>query len=396
MKVLTLTHVFPRSRADTVAPFLWNFHEALAQQNIDAVVCAPHEKHLPRTEEYPHCRVERFRYAPQKFERLAYKGNMHELVLSSTVNKVLFLSYLICGFFSLCRLIRREKPDLVHVHWWIPSGIIMYCASFLFKTPYIITSHGTDVFILKRFTFLSFFARKIFRQATRIHAISTYVKDEILSLVPEKKDSIDIISMPIREERIPQKPPRFRGGKKLLFLGRLIPRKGADILISALSELSEEYELTLVGTGPEKDRLCEACRKHAVSDRVNFRSTVSPDALPGLFEEHEIFILPSRTDWKAEKEGLGMVLLEAQRMGLALIASDSGGMPDIVIHEKTGLLVPENDPHALALAIQKYTDASFYKTMVLGAQTHYTKNYSQNSLGEKTRVSYENVVKSHS
>ncbi|KMQ49981.1 group 1 glycosyl transferase [Chitinispirillum alkaliphilum] len=388
MKVLTLTHVFPRSREDTVAPFLWNFQQALVENGIEAIVCAPHNKGLPLKENYPGYRVERFRYAAENMEILAYRGQMHELVFKNFLNKLIFAQYMVCGFVKLCSLLKREKPDLVHVHWWVPSGIIMYAASLLFKTPFIITTHGTDVFIVRKFKFLKSIMKRIFGKAGRIHVISTYLSDYLTENLKIDKNKIDIISMPVREDKIPLQAPGFRDGTKLLFVGRLIKRKGVDVLLKSLELLPESYQLTIVGVGPEEQNLKKLCSDKKLNSRVNFLPNVSPDELPSVFNQSEIFILPSLTDWKGEKEGLGMVLLEAQRMGLALIASKSGGMTDIVIHNETGLLFEEGDFLGLAENIKRYSDREFFEKMVIGAQSHYEKNYAQQTIAKKTVVSY--------
>ncbi|MGM0443968.1 MAG: glycosyltransferase [Fibrobacterota bacterium] len=392
MKILTFTHVFPRSAEDSVAPFLLNYHQALAQQGVETVVLAPHNRGLKTYEERDGFRIYRFRYGTDSMERLAYRGQMHELVLKNLMNKFLFLLYCISAFFSLLRVMHREKPDLVHVHWWIPSGILMYMASFFTRIPYVITTHGTDVFILKRFSFLKFPAARVFSRAARIHVISTYVKQRVLAFCPKTTARIDTIPMPIREDVYPDRVPQFITGTRLLSIGRLIERKGFAHLIEAAGQLPSEYKLTIVGTGPLEETLNQMIAEKNLQEQVRIVSPVSPAELGQIFSEHEIFILPSITDWKGEKEGLGMVLLEAQRYGLALIASRSGGMTDIVVHKKTGFLVPEGDARALAEAIMKCRDKKIFSAITEGAKEHYRKNYSAEAIGRRAYRSYKKAL----
>ncbi|ERP39094.1 glycosyl transferase group 1 [Chitinivibrio alkaliphilus ACht1] len=391
MKVLTLTHVFPRTHEDAVAPFLWNYHEAVAHLGVEYVVLAPHQAGLSPCEKQGTWHVQRFQYAPEKWERLAYTGQMHELVLKNLWNKVLFGAYMATCFFKLCRILRKERFDLVHVHWWIPSGFIMYLASFFHRTPYVITTHGTDVFILKKFPLLTHIARPVFKKAARVQTISTYVQDLTMNMFSLPARKTLRIPMPIREEQFPLSPPRFYGGTKLLCIGRLIKRKGVHVLVESLALLPPEYELTIVGTGPEETSLSEQMKRLKVEHRIRHIRQLSPKDLSTIMGESDIFILPSLTDWKGETEGLGMVLLEAQRMGLALIASNSGGMTDIVIHEETGFLFPEGESNALAQQITRYRCQDTHRAMVEGAQKRYEHFYSRTAIAEQTYAMYQDI-----
>ncbi len=389
MKVLTFCHVFPRSEEDTVAPFLWNFHQALTQNGVHVTVVAPHNKGLPMVEQYPNYEVHRFRYAPEKFERLAYRGQMHELVLASLFNKIIFLFYLLAAFAKAFSLIRRLKPDLVHVHWWIPSGLVMAILSKITKTPYIVTTHGTDVFIVRKFKILRPFARFVFHNAKRVHVNSEYVKEVTLEIIPDENEKIDVVPMPIRESGLPYPTPTFRGNGKILAIGRLIERKGFHVLLEAMSKVPAKFHLTLIGSGPEKERLEQLTRHLGIEDRVRFVDSVLPSRLFDYFKDADMFILPSITDWKGEKEGLGMVLLESIWMGVPVIAARSGGVTDIVIDHQSGLLVPERDAQELANAIVELSNKETFLQLIAGGRAHYEKNYSFASIAKAAVDSYE-------
>lgn len=387
-----LTHVFPRSRDDSVAPFLWNFLEALSQRNIETVVLAPHNKGLKFHEKHRNYRIRRFRYAPDCLERLAYRGQMHELVLKSVVNKFLFLSYCFTNIISLIRVIREEKPDLVHVHWWIPNGFIMWIVSFLTKTPYIITSHGTDVFILRKFRFLLPLAGMIFSRAKRIQVISSYVRDELVSLFPNLQKNVDIISMPIRETELPQRDAVFHGNGHVLGIGRLIERKGFGVLLRAVAKTPEEISLTLVGKGPLRGELGKLSRDLGIDHRVRFIDEVIPSKLPQLFSDAEMLVLPSITDWKGETEGLGMVLLESLWMGVPVIASETGGVTDIVQNGVSGLTFPEGSVDELAGAIVKMHNFETHHAMATGGQKRYLDCFSRDLIAQKALISYTGAL----
>ncbi len=300
MKVLTFAHVFPRHKEDTVAPFLWNFHDALISQGITPIVLAPHEEGLLLKEKYSSgYTVHRFRYAPNSLERIAYKGEMHELVFQNILNKLIFMLFLLSATFSLFRMILKEKPDLIHVHWWVPLGLVTRFVCLFTRTPYVVTTHGTDVFILSRFKFLKPFAKSVFKHAQRVHVISSYVGSLVEELIPQKREAIDRISMPIRETDFKEVRPSYdkKRACKLLGIGRLIERKGFSTLLQSLTHIDTNYTLTIIGSGSLREALEQEATQLGVEKQVTFIEGVAPSKLPQVIEEHGIFILPSITDW---------------------------------------------------------------------------------------------------
>ncbi len=392
MKVLTVTHVFPRHGEDTVAPFLRNFHQALIRNGAEVVVSAPHHAGLAMEEQAEDgYRISRFRYSSDRLERIAYQGQMHELVIKNHFNKLLFIQFLATQFVHIAKMIKQEKPDLIHVHWWIPSGLTVLIAAKLFKIPYVITTHGTDVFILQRFKFLRPFAKMVFGNASRVHVISTYVQSLLQDFLPSKT-AYDTVPMPVREEIFPLIQPHHSRGHTILGIGRLVERKGFAVLIRALALLPEPYRVTLIGTGPEKENLVALATECSVEQRITWIDSVPPKGLSEQFQNADIFVLPSLTDWKGEKEGLGMVLLEATRSGVPLICSNSGGMTDIVTDCKTGRLFPENDHAALAEMIQSLENQEFCVQMVKNAQDRYRSTFAQEMIGKRAVESYTKAI----
>jgi glycosyltransferase involved in cell wall biosynthesis len=392
MKILTVTHVYPRTAGDYIAPFVENYQATLLKQGLEIIVLAPHAPGLLRTEGSGRYAVHRFVYAPERFERLAYHGEMHELVVKNVVNKVIFLSFWLSQFAALVRLVRRERPDLIHAHWWIPSGVVVALLSRMTGVPFVVTTHGTDVFIVNRFPFLRPLARFVFGNAARVQVISEYVGTFVARLIPHRLKRIDRVPMPIDEESFPRGLPRFRNRGSLLAIGRLIRRKGFSVLLDAFALLDSPSTLTLIGTGPEEECLKSQAKALGVADRIAFVRSVPPQELPRFFEKADILILPSVTDWKGEQEGLGMVLLESLWMGVPVICSDSGGMTDIVKDGYSGLLFPEGDSAALAAAIRKMSAEECYLRCLRGGQALYDREFAQAAIGERAAESYRKAL----
>ena len=178
--------------------------------------------------------------------------------------------------------------------------------------------------------------------------------------VPRQR--ISVIPMPIDRAvataiELPLDPARPRD--RLLFVGRLVERKGAVFAIRALAELTQRgrsARLVVVGEGPEREALIALATSLGVGDRVELTGALSPSEVRTHYATGGIFVMPAVTDWKGEQEGFGMVIVEAMAYGLPVVASRSGGIPDIIRDGENGLLVPERDVAALADAIQRVID----------------------------------------
>src|SRR6266550_1131703 len=145
----------------------------------------------------------------------------------------------------------------------------------------------------------------------------------------------------------------------VLFVGRLVERKGVAHLIEAMARLGHGDEgprLEIVGAGPERPRLEALARRLGVANRVAFRGKIAPDELQASYARAAVCVLPSVLDARGDTEGLGVVLLEAMNHATPVIASRVGGIPDIVEDGVSGLLVPPGDAAALAAAVRRLRD----------------------------------------
>jgi glycosyltransferase involved in cell wall biosynthesis len=162
--------------------------------------------------------------------------------------------------------------------------------------------------------------------------------------LPETDPTIEAVSETSSE------PPR------ILFVGRLVARKGVDRLLEALSRLADRaWRLEIVGFGPERGPLEARAQALDLSDRVDFLGRVTSDELVSAYRRAACFVLPATLDDRADTEGLGVVLLEAMSYGVPVVATRRGGIVDVVDDGRTGLLV-EDDPVALSRGIASLLD----------------------------------------
>jgi glycosyltransferase involved in cell wall biosynthesis len=126
---------------------------------------------------------------------------------------------------------------------------------------------------------------------------------------------------------------------------------------------------------------------------VRFVGTKTPEEVAALYGESGALLAPSVTDWKGEQEGFGMVLVEAMQAGLPVIATRSGGIPDVVRDEETGLLVPERDPAAIAAAVARLLEnPSFAARLAAAALADTNQRFSPQGIAHTFHDVYRRAV----
>src|ERR671918_592655 len=177
------------------------------------------------------------------------------------------------------------------------------------------------------------------------------------------------------------------GRPRVLFVGRLAPQKGVGTLVEAAGLLEHpSAQVLLVGDGPERKVLERETERLGVGDRLRFESFVTHDRLPAAMAHADVLVLPSLY------EELGTVLLEAMQAALPIVASETGGIPDVIENGVNGMLVPPGDPEALARAIDcLLADRKLACRLSEGAQER-AKDYDWEALGERVLRVYRGVT----
>lgn len=348
---------------------------AHGQQRLghELLVVAPHAAGLATDETVGGVPVRRFRYGPDATETLAYAGTMHEQVLRSWSARFRLLHFL-RGFRRAVRAAVQDfRPDVLHVHWWFPGGLTVWPSRGLPRElPVVITSHGTDLFLLDRIRMARPLARWVFARAAQVTVISSPLVPRVTALgVPPER--VTVVPMPLDAATFSAGDgSSARDGDLILFVGRLIERKGAEFAIRAVAELRQrgkKLRLLVVGDGPERAALERLAGTLGVRAAVAFAGLLPPAEVAPLYRRAAALVFPAVTDWKGEQEGFGMVLVEAMRSGLPIVATKSGGIPDVIADGTTGLLVAERDPAAIADAVAKLlADPAQAKRLAAAAQ----------------------------
>ena len=346
MRALFLTHSFPRQPGDAAGSFVLRLAVALRDQGVDVHVVAPSGDHLPATDRFDGIPVERFRYAPRRYEKLAYAGNMHTQVRDSWGAKLALLGFLGSEFGSAVRARRAFEPDIVHAHWWFPGGLVGTWLSGLSGVPLVTTLHGTDVRLARATAVARPLFRHVLQQSRAVTTVSRWLAKETETIVSGVRASV--APMPVATDLFT--PGGARATDRLLFVGRLTAQKGIRPLIEAVAKMRHRVELDVVGDGPLASELASLVGELGIADRVHWLGHLPQPSLVDLYRRATTVVIPS-TD-----EGLGLVAVEAQLCETPVVAFESGGLTDTVQHERSGLLVPPGDIAALAASLDALLD----------------------------------------
>ncbi len=365
MKICLLTHAYPRFPDDTTAPFVEFTAETLQKQGVDVTVLTPDTPKFARTPADHNVNLHTYRYFfPRQLQRLGYANT---LVNDCELKRYVYLLapfMFLSGILHLFWLHRRSRFDLIHTFWLLPNGFIGAIISRLCNVPLMVALRGSDIFISKQNFVFRGIARWTLKQATMVTSVTpAFFPDlEVFGVPKERKRLIPNGSHPSlfpvppsSELRVLRQQLSIPAGDLIVFaLGRIVLKKGFDILIQALPLVKQKVpNVTLVigGDGTDLNRLKTVAKERKVSGSVRFTGTINRTDVPAYFHLCDVFTLPAVFDPKGNVDGCPNVILEAMACGKPVVASNISGIPVVVKNGETGMLVKEKNVEELAAAL---------------------------------------------
>ncbi|MCI0419553.1 MAG: glycosyltransferase [Acidobacteria bacterium] len=382
--ILLLTSCYPKWPGEPSGIFLHHLAKELIASGWRVLVLAPNFPGGRKREELEGVSVCRFNYFIPRLQRLCYgSGILPNLRKSPWLwGQVPFL--LAAMFCCAVWLVRREKIWAMNAHWILPQGLVAAFLRVFCRSPLVLSVHGGDLFAFRGAASL-LLKRLVLKQADCCTANSRYTRQVLQELGCEAPVSLVPMGVDLEDFR----PDRFDAklrtrlairGQMILFVGRLVEKKGARHLLEAMPEVLRRFPqavLVVVGDGALRESLQLLARSMAIMDSVRFMGTISHSELPQFYATTDLFVGPSVVDADGDTEGLGVVFLEAAASEVPIIGTTAGGIPDILIHEVTGLMVPPGDSHRLAQAMTRLLqDADLRRRLAFQARAHVVKRFS--------------------
>lgn len=396
MKVLFLVTAYPRDPADVITPWMVETIRRLRARGVAVEVLAPAYRGLAN-QEVDGVRVHRFRYAPRGWETLTHDQTAPDRIRQKPWFLALVPGYVAAGSRAAARVAREGRFDVVHAFWPIPQGILGLHAKRKTGLPLVSTFFGVELTWMERqFPFLAPLLRRIVRGSDAVTAISTYTAGRLRAQVPGVEPAIIPFGAAVDAPAEP--PPYTYDGARpfeLLFVGRLVERKGVHLLLDALAMLPPERRVVLnvVGDGPDRAKLQEQAARLGLGGRAVFHGFVPKEELQRRLETCDAFVLPAVIDAKGDTEGLGVVLLEAMSYARPVIASAAGGIVDIVRDGRNGCLVPPGDASALSAAIGRMMDdPSAARTLGVNGREDVERGFSWDVIADRLAEIYRRVA----
>jgi colanic acid/amylovoran biosynthesis glycosyltransferase len=340
----------PASPGDGTPEFVLTLASALVRRGVRVTVLAPRTPNSARHEVVADVRVQRFRYFPRRWERLADGAIMANL-RAHPAQLIQVLPLVVCFQLAALRIVLRERPDVVHAHWIVPAGLVARLLRIATRTPYVVTAHGADAYTMRGAT-----ARRVKAFVLTGAKATVPVSHDIAAVLrplgpvrPPMPMGVEVAQ--IRADLGCRRPERDR----ILFVGRLVEKKGVDVLLRAAAELPRAV-VVVAGGGPLESDLASLADTLGIGDRVELLGTVRRTEVVAQLARASVLALPSRVGAGGDQDGVPVVLAEAVAAGVPVVASDLGGLGEYLTDGETGRLVRPGSISELASALAEMLD----------------------------------------
>lgn len=351
--LLVLASTYPRWSGDPEPGFVHDLARRLTGRFRIIVLC-PHAPGASKSEALDGVEVVRYRYAPERWETLVNDGGIVTNLRRSTRKYLLVPGFVLAQAWTAWRLIQREKVDVIHAHWLIPQGLIAALLQRMpgRKLPFVVTSHGADLFALKG-RLLQRFKRFVIRSACVVTVVSEAMREQVREIAGNAvKVSVRPMGVDLHHRFVPDADTP-RSQDELLFVGRLVEKKGLRHLLDALPAVIARRpgtRLRIAGFGPEEAALRRQVETLGLAGHVEFFGAVTQADLPRLYRRAALFVAPFVQAGSGDQEGLGLVLVEAAGCRCPILA---GGVPAVrdVLGPVSNSVVDPREPTQLANVI---------------------------------------------
>jgi glycosyltransferase involved in cell wall biosynthesis len=385
-RLVVIASTYPAHPGDGTPAFVRDLAIAEAQE-FDTTVIVPAVPGAAAREQDGPLQVRRFRFFPRRWEDLA-AGAILENLRSAPHRWLQLPSFFAAECFALRRAVRRSGADVVHVHWLIPQGIAALLVAR--RMPTLVTTLGGDLYALRDPVSRSLI-RAVVRKAA---AITTMNQDMRARLIELGADPATTVVLPMGADVDVIRPLSAavtREPGRILFVGRLVDKKGVEVLIRALRGLAGGYQARVVGDGPLRAEL----ERLAAGLPVTFAGTVGREQLAAEYGAAAVAVFPSVQAASGDQDGLPVAMLEAMATGCAVVASDLPGISEAIADGESGLLVQAGSVDQLRDALDRVlAEPDLQKRLGAGAASR-ADQFSVAEVGRRYRELLTAVLAHH-
>lgn len=393
MKILFFTASFPPPAAGGSVEYIFNIISNLPPKSVEVHTGNADPNFVPEFD----------RSFPQNIIRHNYIIHVVDGYKAGKLERLReYLLWPASGIISV--LINR--PDIIHIGEYNISGLAALAAYKLFKIPYVLYTYAEEITYLGTRPLHNKLFLAVLKNATAVITVSEYTRDlltergtdparihKILPAVGQQK----ITNSSSEEIELTRGKFGLNEKKVLLTVGRLVERKGHDVLIKALPSIIQSYPATqyvIVGTGPQENFLKKLVSEMLLDSHVTFAGRLDDNELGNLYEICDIFIMPHRLIASTmDTEGCPTVFLEAGAHGKPVIGGNAGGVADAILHGKTGYIVDGTDDDAIAQKVLYLFNNPELMAKMGGAGRQYTSTLTPERNGEAVRCLSEELIK---
>jgi len=374
VRIGLITTSFPREEGDIPGTFVLGFARALVARGHTFEVLAPepHEARYDPAPSWQGIELRWVRYLPRELQRTFYGAGVLDNFRRDPrawLGPLPFVASMLAAAAQ-----RAQGWDAVVSHWALPSALI--AGQVRGTRRHLAVLHSADVHLIERLPASKLLADRVARSADTLLFSSRDLRRRFLAcLDPMARIEVSarahvsamgiVPHVPVERDRETLRAELSLSGCVVLSLGRLVPIKGVDTLIRAVAR-QPELSLVVAGDGPERSSLQALAA--SLGANVRFVGEVRDQEKRAWLEAADLFVLPSRKLSSGRTEGMPITLLEAMGAGLPVVATQSGGLADLIEHEENGLLVASDDVAGLRAAILRMRDPALRERLALNAR----------------------------
>lgn len=390
-KIIINTSTFANANSENTPGFINSLVDSLSSKysDLEIIVLRPmiNVKEIPY-KEFNYI-VKPYRYFwPLNFQTL-HKYGLKPSIDKNKLNVVKVSLLIICQFFALLKLIRKEKPDYIYAQWFMPQGFVTAVASNFTSAKFYCSSYGADVLIFKNMklvgrTLIKYIVKKC-HKFTAISDLSYSLINDCVNSNEKLMKKGKVIPLPIDDFFFSTQHSEQKFKNNFLYIGRLVDYKGVDLLIESFNLLDTDIEFTLniLGDGVDREFLIDKVKELKLDNKIFFHGWKNGSEKLKFITKSDVVFIPS-VQTKVTMEGGPLTLIEALSQKKIVICSDSIGYGSYIQDEINGIKFKSGDVNDLVNSIKLYLGLSdFEKQKIASSGYEVSLKFKQKDITDK-------------